>query len=62
MTEEITNKISCNARGSVLLLELNSSGVLQTTIGSALFMCHFSRLTNCHYIKLAYLYIITVYP
>ena len=61
MTEEITYEISCNARGSVLLLEL-SSGVLQTTIGSALFMNHFSRLTNCHYIKLTYLYTIKVYP
>jgi hypothetical protein len=60
MTEAITNKMSCNARGSVLLLEL-SLGVLQTTIESALFMNHFSRLTNCHYIKLTYLYTITVY-
>jgi hypothetical protein len=60
MAEEITNKISCNAWGSDLLLEL-SSGVLQTTIGSALLMTHFSRLTNCHYIKLTYLYTIAVY-
>jgi hypothetical protein len=57
MTEEITNKISCN----VLRLGL-SLGVLQTTIGLALFMNDFSRLTNCHYIKLTYLYTITVYP
>jgi hypothetical protein len=61
MTEEITNKIRFDVLGIVLLLAF-SSGVLQTTIGSALLMNHFSRLTNCHYIKLTYLYTITVYP
>jgi hypothetical protein len=61
MTEETTNEISCDVRGNVLLLEL-SSGVLRTTIGSALFMNHCAILTNCHHIKLIYLYTITVYP
>jgi hypothetical protein len=35
MTEEITNKINFDVLGSVLPLAF-SSGVLQTTIGSAL--------------------------
>jgi hypothetical protein len=61
MTEEITNKISFDVRGSALQLEF-SSGVLQMNIGSALLMNHFPPLTNCHYIRLTYIYIITVYP
>jgi hypothetical protein len=61
MTEEITIKISFDVLGSVLLLAF-SSGVLQTNIGSALLMNHFSQLTNCHSIKLTYLCTITVYP
>jgi hypothetical protein len=61
MTEEITNKISFDVLGNVLLLAF-FLGDLQTNVGSALLMNHFSRLTNCHYLKLAYVYIITVYP
>jgi hypothetical protein len=60
MTEEIANKISFDVLGSVLLLPF-SSGVLQTSIGSASSMNHFSRLTNCHYIKLTYLYTFNIY-
>jgi hypothetical protein len=60
MTEEITNKISYDVQGIVLLLEF-SLGVLETNIGWASLMNHFSRLTNCYYIKLIYLYTITVY-
>jgi hypothetical protein len=48
MTEEITYKITFNVLGSVLLLAF-SLGVLQTTIGSALLMNYFSRLTNLYY-------------
>jgi hypothetical protein len=51
MTEEITNKISFDVLGSVLLLAF-SSGVLQTNIGSAMLMNNFSQITNGHYIKL----------
>jgi hypothetical protein len=61
MAGEITNEISFDFRGSVLPLEF-SSGVLKTNMGSALLMNNFSRLTNCHYIKLTYLYTITIYP
>jgi di/tricarboxylate transporter len=61
MTEEIANEISCDVLGMFLLLPFFSD-VLQTTIGSALLMNHFSRLTNCHYMKLTYLYTITIYP
>jgi hypothetical protein len=60
MTEEIANKISCDVLGSVLHLSF-FFGFLQTTIGSALLMNHFSRLTNCHYIKFTYLYANTIY-
>jgi hypothetical protein len=61
MTEEITTEINFDVLGSVTLLAF-SSGVLQTNIGSALLMNHFSRLTNCHCIKSTYLCTITVYP
>jgi hypothetical protein len=61
MTEEITNKISFDIRGSVLVLEI-SLGVLQTNIELALLMNNISRLINCHYIEVAYLSPITVYP
>jgi hypothetical protein len=57
MTEEITNKIGFDVLGNILLLAF-SSGVLQT----ALLMNYFSRLTNRHYMKLTYLYTITVNP
>jgi hypothetical protein len=60
MTEEITNEISFDVLDNVLLLAF-SSGLLQTNIGSVMLMNHFPRLTNCHYIKLTYLYTITVY-
>jgi hypothetical protein len=61
MTEEIANKISFDVLRSVLLLAFYL-GVIQTDIGSALLMNHFSRLTNCHHTKSIYLYTITIYP